>query len=417
MNGNVKEFIKNYIILPGYAFFRKLPIKKDLIIFESNMGRNYSGNPKHIYEEMIRIGLDTELECIWVLEDTNTEIPGNAKKIKRSRLSYYYNMARAKIWVFDTRDPPSIQKRDQGYYIQTWHGTPLKKLGMDMDDVFMAGNMDIIDYKRNLYNDTQKWDFLLSQNEFSTEIFKRAFAFADEGSKFQEIWTYGYPRNDVLSNNNNEKDIKKLKEDLGIPKDKKVLLYAPTWRDNEFHRQSIYKFATALDFDLLKEKLADNYAIIVKYHYLVVENIDWSDYEGFIYTFEADQDISNLYLVSDMLITDYSSVMFDYCILDRPMFFFMYDLESYRDELRGFYFDVLEEIPGPISKKTEELIEDIKNHDFEIYQSKYRAFKDKYVKYDDGKASNRVIDKILELKDTDKNVARKELDKNLSNEN
>ena len=315
------------------------------------MGRNYSGNPKHIYEEMVRMGLDKELECVWVLEDTNTEIPGNAKKIKRSRLSYYYNMARAKIWVFDTRDPPSIQKRDQGYYIQTWHGTPLKKLGMDMDDVFMAGNMDITDYKRNLYNDTQKWDFLLSQNEFSTEIFKRAFAFADESSSFQEIWTYGYPRNDVLTNNNNQKDIKKLKEELGIPKDKKVLLYAPTWRDNEFHRQSIYKFVTALDFDLLKEKLADDYVIIVKYHYLVVENIDWSDYDGFVYTFEADQDISDLYLVSDMLITDYSSVMFDYCILNRPMFFFMYDLEEYRDELRGFYFDVLEEIPGPISQK------------------------------------------------------------------
>lgn len=415
MNRNIKEFIKNYIILPGYALFRKLPVKNDLIIFESNMGRNYSGNPKHIYEKMIKMGLDEELDCVWVLEDTSTKIPGNAKKIKRSRFDYYYNMARAKIWVFDTRDPPHIKKRYQGYYIQTWHGTPLKKLGMDMDDVFMAGNMDIVDYKRNLYNDTQKWDFLLSQNEFSTEIFKKAFAFADENPNFQEIWTYGYPRNDVLTNNNNEEDIKKLKEELGIPQDKKVLLYAPTWRDNEFHGQSIYKFVTALDFDLLKENLADDYVIIVKYHYLVVENIDWSDYEGFVYTFEANQDISDLYLVSDMLITDYSSVMFDYCILDRPMFFFMYDLESYRDELRGFYFDVLKEIPGPISKKTDELIKDIKEYDSQIFQSKYAAFKNKYVKYDDGKASKRVIDRILELKDTDKVAAQKKMEKKLFN--
>ncbi len=137
---------------------------------------------------------------------------------------------------------------------------------------------------------------------------------------------------------------------------------------------SIYKFVTAMDFDLLKEKLSEDYVIIVKYHYLVVEDIDWSDYEGFVYTFGAENDITNLYLVSDMLITDYSSVMFDYSILNRPMFFFMYDLESYRDELRGFYFDVIKEIPGPISKTTEELIKDIEKYDHNVYEEKYRAF-------------------------------------------
>ena len=135
-----------------------------------------------------------------------------------------------------------------------------------------------------------------------------------------------------------------------------------------------------MDFDLLKEKLSEDYVIIVKYHYLVVEDIDWSDYEGFVYTFGAENDITNLYLVSDMLITDYSSVMFDYSILNRPMFFFMYDLESYRDELRGFYSDVLEEIPGPISKTTEELIKDIEEYDHSMYEEKYRAFRDKYNK-------------------------------------
>ena len=105
-------------------------------------------------------------------------------------------------------------KREQGYYIQTWHGTPLKKLGMDMDDVFMSGVEDIKTYKCNLYRDTRKWDFLLSQNNFSTEIFKSAFAFNEDISKFKEIWTYGYPRNDVLTTNNNKEDINKLKDEL-----------------------------------------------------------------------------------------------------------------------------------------------------------------------------------------------------------
>ena len=413
MNLNIKKIIKKYLILPAYTFFRKLPINNNLIIFESNMGRNYSGNPKHIYEEMIRQGLDKKLKCIWILEDMDTEIPGNARKVKRSRIKYYYYMARAKIWVFDTRDPPHIQKRKQCYYIQTWHGTPLKKLGLDMNDVFMAGGENIETYKYNIYNDSRKWDFLLSQNDFSTEIFKSAFAFSRKFSPYKEIWTYGYPRNDVLINNNNEKDINKLKESLGIPKDKKILLYAPTWRDNEFHRRSIYRFVTAMDFDLLKGRLSKDYVIIVKYHYLVMEDIDWSDYKDFVYTFRADQDIADLYLVSDMLITDYSSVMFDYSILNRPMFFFMYDLELYRDELRGFYSNVIEEIPGPISKTTEELISDIKRYNPSLYKDKYKAFRDKYNKKDDGKASKRVIDCILELKNTDKVAAQKRMEKEL----
>ena len=404
MNQKIKDLIKKLIILPAYWFFRKLPVINNLILFESNVGRNYSGNPKYIYEEMVKQGLDKKLRLVWILEDLNTKITGKTKKIRRSRIMYYYYMARAKIWVFDTREPSHIFKRDQGYYIQTWHGTPLKKLGMDLDDVFMSGGGDIQTYKRNIYRDTKKWDFLLSQNEFSTKIFKNAFAFSENSSKFKEIWTYGYPRNDILTNKNTLEERNRIKEELGIPKDKKVLLYAPTWRDNEYHRHSIYKFVTAMDFDLLKEKLSEDYVIIVKYHYLVVEDIDWSDYEGFVYTFKADCDIANLYLVSDMLITDYSSVMFDYSILNRPMFFFMYDLEYYRDELRGFYFDILKEIPGPVSKTTEELISDIEKYDPSMYEEKYRAFRDKYNRMDHGKASQRVIDRILELKDTDKQL-------------
>jgi CDP-glycerol glycerophosphotransferase len=397
MNQKVKNFIKHHIILPLYGVLRKLPVNNNLIIFESNVGRNYSGNPRYIYEEMVKQGFDKKLTCVWILEDPGTEIPGITIKVQRSRLKYYYYLARAKIWIFDTRDPSHIIKRKQVYYIQTWHGTPLKKLGMDLDDVFMAGKRDIKMYKKNMFNDTLKWDFLLSQNEYSTEIFKSAFAFSNEESK--EIWTYGYPRNDVLTTKNTNESINKIKEELNIPNDKRVLLYAPTWRDNEFHKRNTYKFVTAMDFDLLKEKLSKDYVIIVKYHYLVVENIDWSDYEGFVYTYGPEKDIADLYLVSDMLITDYSSVMFDYSLLNRPMYFFMYDLEAYRDELRGFYFDILKELPGPLSKTTEELINDIKWYDQSLYQEKYKAFQNKYNKYDNGKASQRVVKRILELID------------------
>ena len=129
-----------------------------------------------------------------------------------------------------------IIKRKGCTYIQTWHGTPLKKLALDLEAVFMAGEKDISDYKRNFYNNAQTWDYLISQNSYSTEIFRRAFGFT------KEILEIGYPRNDILFHKNNKEDIEKIKKELGLPLDKKIILYAPTWRDNEFHGNGRYKF-------------------------------------------------------------------------------------------------------------------------------------------------------------------------------
>ena len=133
----------------------------------------------------------------------------------------------------------------------------------------------------------------------------------------------------------------------------------------------------------------------MKYHYLVSDKIDWSPYKGFVYTFDETKDIAWLYLVSDMLITDYSSVMFDYSLLRRPMLFFAYDLEDYKENLRGFYFDFVEEAPGPISKTTDQLITDIKEYDASKWQKKYDAYHKKYNHVDDGHASEKIVDLII----------------------
>ena len=188
----------------------------------------------------------------------------------------------------------------------------------------------------------------------------------------------GYPRNDILIRDNNKEEINKYKKLLGLPLDKKIILYAPTWRDNEYLGEGKYKFASKLDFDLAREQLSDDYIFIVKYHYLVSDKIDWRPYKGFVYTFDETKDIAWLYLVSDMLITDYSSVMFDYSLLKRPMFFFAYDLEDYRENLRGFYFDFAKEAPGPISKDTKQLIEDIKEYDTSLWTEKNEAYRQKF---------------------------------------
>lgn len=386
-----KKWAKKQVIRLYKIETKVLPINKKIITFESNMGRNYTGSPRYIYEEMVKQGLDKKYRCYIMLDDPSTEVIGSGIKVKRSRFKYFFIMGIAGTWISDSRQPNYIIKRKNVNYIQTWHGTPLKKLALDMDCVNMGGETDIEKYKKNFYDNTRTWDYLLSQNNFATNIFKRAFAFD------KTMLEIGYPRNDILFYGNNEEYITKLKTDMGLPFDKKILLYAPTWRDNQYYAKGAYKFDSQMDFDMLQRELGDEYVIIVKYHYLVRENIDWSNYKGFVYKFDMYDDIAMLYLVADMLITDYSSVMFDYSILKRPMAFFTYDLEDYKDNLRGFYFDFVEEAPGPITLTTSELIDSIKNYRQEDYQVKYEKFHSKYNHADDGNASKKIVTLIEEL--------------------
>lgn len=385
----IKKILKKIAYKVYGVMASVLPIQKNIIVFESNQGRNYTGNPRYIYEELVRHGLDQKYKCYYVFKNPNVSLPGHAVTVKRNRFLYFYIMAVAGVWVSDSRLQDQLIKRKETLYIQTWHGTPLKKLALDMDDVYMAGTAGIETYKKRFYDNTQTWDCLISQNKYSTEIFRRCFAFQ------KQMLEIGYPRNDVLINHNQKSYIQDLKKKFGLPNDKKVILYAPTWRDDEFYGKGKYKFAVKLDFDKLREELSDDYVIIVKYHYLIMDAIDWTPYKDFIYHYDVKCDIAELYLVSDMLITDYSSVMFDYSILKRPMLFYAYDLENYMHNLRGFYFDFMNEVPGPISQTTEELIEDIRGYKEEDYMEKYNKFAEKFNHADDGHASGKVVELIM----------------------
>ncbi len=365
-----------------------VPVKKDMIVFDCSIGRNYTGNPRYIYEYMVEHGLDKEYRCIWLFENPKTRVPGNARVVKFRRIRYFYYMAVAGIWIFDCRQPDFLVKRKEVHYIQTWHGTPLKKLALDMEAVDMGGETDIENYKEHFRKNTKTWDYLISQNRFSTEIFQRCFDF------HKEILEIGYPRNDILFHKNTKEYQEQLKKELGIPKDKKVILYAPTWRDNEFYEKGQYKFSPAIDFKVLMEELSEEYVLLVKYHYLVQDKVDWKGFEGFIYKFSAKYDITELYLLADLLITDYSSVMFDYSVLKRPMLFYCYDYDNYRDNLRGFYFDFEKEAPGPISRTTRELVDDIKGKRYLEYETRYKAFCRKFNHRDDGNASKKIVELI-----------------------
>lgn len=391
MKQKLKKTLKIPILILYHLFILFHKVDKKIILFESNVGRNYSGNPRFIYEEMVARGLDLVYQCYFILEDVKPELPGNAKKVKRKSLLYFKLFSKAGFWVSDSRMPTYLRKRKSTTYIQTWHGTPLKKLALDMLSLTMEGENGIEDYKRKFEQNTSTWDYLLSQNSYSTQIFRRAFAFN------KEVLEIGYPRNDILFQKNSPEAIERVKQGLNLPLNKKVILYAPTWRDNEHFGHQTYRFSSQIDFSYLKDQLSSEYIILVKAHYLVGEQIDISKYQGFVFKFDASFDIAELYLLADLLITDYSSVMFDYSILKRPMFFYTYDLEEYKDTLRGFYFDFLAEAPGPISLTTKQLVRDIKEYDWRQYQSKYDAFTIKYNHADQGIASKTVVDLILSI--------------------
>ncbi|GIN85362.1 CDP-glycerol:poly(glycerophosphate) glycerophosphotransferase [Heyndrickxia sporothermodurans] len=373
-----------------FKFVGMLPAKKNQVIFEAFLGKQYSCNPRAIYEYIKEN--HPEYKLIWSVDKRFTHNFDNKDVIyvRRFSIKWLFAMARAQYWVSNSRLPLWIPKPKHTTYLQTWHGTPLKKLAADMDEVHMPGTTTS-KYKRNFIKEASNWDYLISPNAYSTEIFRRAFMFE------KDMIESGYPRNDYLNKCNNPSTIRDLKDKFGIPNDKKVVLYAPTWRDNQFYAKGKYKFDLELDLHLLREKLGNDYVVILRMHYLVAENLDLSAFENFAYDFSNHADINELYIIADILITDYSSVFFDYGNLKRPMLFFVYDIESYRDNLRGFYFDFEEQAPGPLLKTTEEIIENIKSLEANGFKlpSSFQPFYNKFCYLEDGDASKRVVERVF----------------------
>lgn len=367
-----------------------IPANKKLAVFESYHGKQYSDSPRAIYEYMKEN--NPEYKLVWSVDRASVKYfaQKDVEYVRRFSIRWLWIMTRAKYWVNNVRFPLWIPKPKHTIYIQTWHGTPLKRLAMDMDAVHMPGT-NTKKYKANFLRESSNWDYLVSPNAYSTEIFQRAFQFD------RKMIESGYPRNDFLHNSNNEETINNLKRKFNLPLDKKLILYAPTWRDNQFFRKGKYKFNLELDLMRMQEELGDSYIVIMRMHYLVAQNMDLSQFEGFAYDFSHLEDIRELYLISDLLVTDYSSVFFDYANLRRPMIFFTYDIEDYRDNLRGFYFDFEEKAPGLLTKTTEELIEEIKNIERSNFKlsERFEEFYQKFCYLECGQSSKRVVDEVF----------------------
>lgn len=381
-----------------YRFFDKLIFshmkrRDDWIVFESFFGRGYNDSPKYIYEYMLDEYKD-KYTYIWVFNEPGKKVCGSPKYVIYNSLRHVYYARRARYHVCNVRQPGWFVKSNDMVFLETWHGTPLKRLVFDMDDVHSASR----DHKVSFYRDSRKWDYLLSANRFSTDIFEHAFDLDRD-----IIVETGYPRNDILKSDKAEEIGREVKRELGIPEGKKVLLYAPTWRDNEYYGSGDYKFRLVLDFDMLRERIGDEWTVILRTHYYVADRLDLSAYEGFVYNASSYEDISRLYLAADVCMTDYSSVFFDYACLKRPILFFVYDFEAYKNELRGMYLDMETELPGPLLYTNEDVIEAIIGLDkiCEKYHDRYEEFYQRFCSLEDGNASERAAKLLLRRRVTD----------------
>lgn len=384
------------------------PTEPHTIIFESFMGRSYSDSPKAVYEWMLGDERFNDYHFVWALraerlDDINTH-PALAKAeiVQTGTPEYYRAYARAGIWLSNSRLPAYLQPTDDQKYIQTWHGTALKKLGYDIKHDGGNAMYTQTELRRKNDLDADRYYSMVSPSPFMTKVYQSAFNL-EQINPDSQIWETGLPRNDRLSNYT-DADTRKIKKSLGVPQGKKVVLYTPTWRDNQHSAGIGYTYDNQLDFDYLHKQLGDDYVILYRTHYFIANQLDLSQYDGFVYNVSNYEDVNDLYIISDMLITDYSSTFFDYAILRRPIIFFMFDLANYRDNLHGFYLP-LASLPGPITQTVAELADAIKHP--QPVDAKYQQFIQTYCPYDDGHASQRLANKILNIERDNKGKVTK----------
>ena len=381
------------------SVYQQIPIDEKLVLFESFLGKQFACSPRAIYEAMKNDHRFDDYKFVWVFRkaDAMRKRIGDERTIvvKYNTRRYFRMYAQAKYWVTNWRLPDCLIKKEGQICVQTWHGTPLKKIGMDLT---IEGNATTSQKKGHaLYlNDAKKYDYFVSPSRFCTEVFSSAFGL-NILDKRDILIESGYPRNDALFNFTDD-DVLEIKNQLNIPLEKKVILYAPTWRDNQYTQGVGYSFDLDKEVISFLEHVPDDTIVLMRLHYLVANSVDLTQFGSKIRNVSSYEDINNLYLISDILITDYSSVFFDYADLKRPIVFFMYDLQEYENNIRDFYIE-LDTLPGPIVETADDLMAVLGNME-EInreYSDKYQEFNSTYNYLDDGGAGLRVAEAVIQL--------------------
>lgn len=385
---------------------QSIPTQNDTILFHCFGGRQFGCTPKAIFEEITN---DTSLNvtCVWAFKADliplfeKDPLLQNAVIVDIDSQDYLNACARAKYWIFNTRVAEYITPKPDQIYVQCWHGTPLKRLGFDVNAEAKSALNTASELANRFKIDSDKWTYLISPSAYTSKHLADAFGLEEE-RRSSVVLEEGYPRNDRIVRICKDPEslsafTTAFRKGLGIPADKKILLYAPTWRDDSYESGKGYVMEdTLLDFDAMRTALDDEWVVLFRAHYYIANHFDFSAYEGFVYDVSKQADINDLYIVADALLTDYSSVFFDYANTARPIMFFWPDYQHYANDIRGFYFD-LRELPGPHCFTNDDVIaavRDLPNYDAK-YGQDYAKFREKFCPKDDGHAAERVISTIF----------------------
>lgn len=364
--------------------FSRLPGKRDLVLFEAMEGRGYADSPRYVYEELLRRKLP--LDVVWSHTGDTSSFPEGVALVRRGSWEYVRVLARAKYWVDSHNLPQMFRKPEGTRYLQTWHGQTMKTMGFDVPALRMAAP----DVQQRHRDSVARWDLLVCP---SAE-FERTFVPANEYTG--ALVRSGYPRNDVLVRWQEPEQIERaarIRERLRIPAGRKVLLYAPTFRDAARNTGRSIR----VDFPALVEELGEEWVIVVRAHYYDRFTVPphlghvLRDGSGFA-------DVNDLVLASDALLTDYSSLMFDYATTGRPILLYTDDYEAYRTSERGTYYDLEEIAPGPMLFTTQELAEALRDLQgtADRYADRYARFREMFCSYETGQASKLVVDAFFE---------------------
>jgi len=355
--------------------FRCFPVKKNRVFLMSYYGKYMNCNPYAIYSYLKKN--HPQYEFVWVY---NGENPEETVKIASYRsVKYYYYLRTSGFLIFNARPGMDIKKRKNQFYIQTWHSS----LGFKMIEKDAPESLGR-SYIKNAIKDSKNIDLLISGCRFRTDCFKRNFWY---DGKIAEV---GTPRNDVLFAENAEEIVRQTKAELGIDREAKILLYAPTFRSN-----GDVDYAKSLDVSALKkalqEKMGGQWEIVFRLHPNVVFN---DGFDPQIVNASTFGDMQALLMSADVVMTDYSSVMFDFMLLKRPCFLYCPDIEEYTKQERKTYFTV-RELPFDLAKTNDELVENISTFDADAYMRKLNGFAESIGSFETGKACESIA-RIME---------------------
>lgn len=369
--------MKNTISKLINIIFKKFKVKNNKIIFESGRGL-VDGNVKAVYDYIVENNIN-DFECIWLI-NKNTDISSLRKGdyVYYKTFKSYYHLATAKYWIRSQSIGSILKKKKEQVYIQLWHGNGvMKKMGYDVSD----------NKERPVVDHVKEWDYYIANDKYDAKVIQSSTGYN------KNIDVLGMACVDNSIKKANDKTFKKeLLVKLNIKeKHKKIIIYAPTFRDFDLDKNEI---------NVPIEKLKDlkDYLILVRLHPLVREKInkDIFKHKNIINACEYP-DCSDILAIADILITDYSSIIYEYSPLNRPIIFYPYDYEKYVELRGGFYLDYKQELPGPICYNEDELLKVLENIDKNKskYNKKLIAFNKKYNYLSDGKASKRFVDKLI----------------------